>query len=481
MQKKCIFLALILTIFSMAAFAYDTMVLEKDFKEVIKLGDRVYKSSIKASRVLSDTLVKDGEPTDSVSSSQISIVQQQLTTEDKDKIELQVSGMQAGNLDEYMPKPNNFNTEALEKLIAQKRKAPGKRPEPKHQVGQRISRSNKDLVAKVFPDEKLISEILVSTHQVSANPAKLDSDSVLFRDKCVSMFDQLVKRGETAARMRFFEMLSKKENQGTRWYFAGIAAMVAGFPEFEREQAVQKLKKLIPELQKESKAATKAIDWDFAVAIESMPKAKASFKKSIDEKMVSWNSGTISNTSANEVPKTVADFYQSKKPSSAKRGWWSSSSNKDDKEKGKLSTNYWSECWNNMWGDMADQLQPGFDSGTQYGQKCGEFIGLASGIGQAFGKMLKEKTMQNISNQVRDYAYDTAIGETGMKPDPYSIVGHYAGGAIGTLGAAIGNATGWVVGTVESIAAQRGSGKPSRSGARKVAPTQEADEMIKLF
>jgi hypothetical protein len=126
-------------------------------------------------------------------------------------------------------------------------------------------------------------------------------------------------------------------------------------------------------------------------------------------------------------------------------------------------------------------LQPGFDSGTQYGQKCGEFIGLASGVGQAFGKILKEKTMQNISNQVRDYAYDTAIGETGMKPDPYSIVGHYAGGAIGTLGAAIGNAAGWVVGTVESIAAQRGSGKPSRSGARKGAQTPEADEMIKLF
>lgn len=481
MSKKYLLITLFLFVCSWAAFAYDTMEMEKDFKEIIRLGDRVYKSSIKASRVLSDTLVKDGTPTNSISASQISIVQQELTTEDKDKIELQVSGMQAGDLDEYMPKPNNFNTEGLEKLISQKRKGQARKPAAKIEAAPKLSRKDKNLVAKVFPDANLINEILVSTHQTSANPAKLDSDSVQFRDKCVSMFNQLVKRGEAAARIKFYELLSKKENKGTRWYFAGIAAMVAGFPEFEREAAVQNLKKIIPELQKEAKTAVKAVDWDFAVAIESMPEARASFKKSLDAKQISpWKDGIITNITPTGTAGSLWKNSKVKRSSSAKRGFWSSSSNKGNKERGKLSVGYWSECWDNMWGDMADQLQPSFDQGTNYGQRCGEFIGLASGIGQAFGKILKEKTMQNISNQVRDYAYDTAIGETGMKPDPYSIVGHYAGGAIGTLGGAIGNAAGWVVGTVEAIAAQRG-GKSSRSRAKKGAPTADEDEMIKLF
>lgn len=480
MQRRLILLVLIFAGLSAAAFAYDTMELEKDFKQIIQLGNRVYKSSIKASRILSDSLVKDGEPNDSISVSQVNVVQSQLTTEDGDKVELQVSGMQAASLDEYMPKPNNFNTEALEKLISQKRKAGGKVAEPKPQTSQKIKRNDKKAIAKFFPDQKLIGEILVSTNQVSANPAKLDTDAVQFRDKCVEMFNKLVKRGETAARIKFHELLSKKENKGTRWYFAGVAAMVAGFSEFEKEASIQKLKKLIPDLQKESKAAAKAIDWDFAVAIESMPKAKSSLKKAVEVKKATWFSGTVSGTPNAGNAKPMSDIYKVQK-SSAKRGFWSSSSHSDNKEKGKLSVNYWSESWNNMWGDMADQLQPGFDSGTRYGEKCGEFIGFASGIGQAFGKILKEKTMQNISNQVRDYAYDSALGETGMKPDPYSIVGHYAGGAIGTLGAAIGNATGWFVGTVESIAAQRSSGKPSRSGAKKGVKAPVADEMIKLF
>ncbi len=165
--------------------------------------------------------------------------------------------------------------------------------------------------------------------------------------------------------------------------------------------------------------------------------------------------------------------------SSNKRGWWSNS-NKDNKgEKGKLSTGYWSECWNHMWGDMGDQLQSNFDKGTQYGQKCGEFIGMASGIRDTFGKMAAERTSYNIVQQIRDYAYDTAIGEMGLKPDPYSIVGHFAGGAIGTLGGAIGNAAGWVVGTAESIAAQRSGKKPAPAIQRRVA--QPADEMITLF
>lgn len=130
-----------------------------------------------------------------------------------------------------------------------------------------------------------------------------------------------------------------------------------------------------------------------------------------------------------------------------------------------------------MWGDMADHLQSNFDKGTQYGQQAGEFIGLASGIGEAFGKMAAEKTAYNIVQQVRDYAHDTIIGEMGLKPDPYSIVGHFAGGAIGTIGGVIGNATGWFVGTMESIAAQRSKGS---GAARKTQSVKDA-ETIKMF
>ncbi|GEM_PF-5283327 len=280
MKRRSILLTLVICLVSSAsAFAYDTMELEKDFKQIIELGNRVYKSSIKASRVLSETLVENGEPTSSINAGQVSIVHQQLTTEDKDKVDLLVSEMQLDKLDEYMPKPNNFNTGALEKLISQKRKTPEKASVMAQQPQQKNKRNDKNLIAKFFPNEKLINEILVSTNQTSANPAKLDSDSVQFRDKCVDMFNQLVKRGEAAARIKFYELLSKNENKSSRWYFAGVAAMVAGFSEFEKEQSIQKLKVLIPTLQNESKVAAKAIDWDFAVAIESMPKAKASFQR----------------------------------------------------------------------------------------------------------------------------------------------------------------------------------------------------------
>ncbi len=71
MKRRLILLALVFAGLSAAAFAYDTMELEKDFKQIIQLGNRVYKSSIKASRVLSDSLVKDGEPNDSISVSQV--------------------------------------------------------------------------------------------------------------------------------------------------------------------------------------------------------------------------------------------------------------------------------------------------------------------------------------------------------------------------------------------------------------------------
>lgn len=446
---------------SVGGFAYDTMELEKDFKEIIRLGERVYKSSIKASRAMSDVLAKDGVPTATISASQVSIVHQQLTSEDNGKIELQASNMQADNMAEMMPKQNNINTESLEKFLQLKKSGPAARTTDQKVAVPMTKRNDKSLVAKVFPDHNFISTILVSTDHVAANPAKLDSDSVRYRDLCVEMFNGLGKRGETAARLKFYELLIRKENLATRWYFAGIAAMVAGFSEYEKEQAVQNLKKILPDMHKESKLAVQAIDWDFAVAIELMPEAKASFSRSLE---VQFKPGTISAIS---------------RSSSGKRGWWSGSSS-SNKDKGKLSVNYWQETWNHMWGDMGSQFQSNFYKGTEYGQMAGEFIGMASGIKDAFGKMAAERTSYNIVQQIRDYAQDTIIGEMGLKPDPYSIVGHFAGGVIGTIGGSIGNAAGWLVGTMEAGAAQRGSTQ-SRTSGKKAGPAQVTNELIKLF
>lgn len=464
MRKKIVILMLLFFACSVAGFAYDTQQLEKDFKEIVKIGNRVYKSSIKASRVISGVLAKDGQPNDSVEISDISSIQTALNTVSNDKIDLQASEMQAGNLDEYMPKPNNFNTQALEKLINAKRK--GNRPaaRAKPAAAQKMSRSDKKLVAKVFPDHAAIQNILVSTNSTAAKPADLDDDAAKFRKLCTEMFGKLCKRGETAARIKFYELLSKPENKNVRLYFAGIASLICGFSEFEREQSVQNLKKMVVEMQNEAKTAAKAVDWDFAVAIEKMPKAKASLMKKVDVSRLGWMSGTL-----------VQKSNISKKSADGKRGWFSNSN--DD---GKLSTNYLQESWNHMWGDMADHLQGNFDKGTQYGERAGSFIGTATGIGQAYGKMAAEKTAKNIVNQVKGYASDSFKGLFDVTPDPYSIVGHYAGGAIGTIGGAIGSATGWFVGTLESIAAQR-SKKASRSSGKKGKVAEPGSEKVKLF
>ena len=146
MKSRILFFFLMIFFCSNLAFAYDTDKLEADFKEMIKLGNRVYKSSIKASRVLSDTLVKDGQPNNSISAEELPAVQQQLTAEDGDKIELLVSEMQAGNLDEYAPKPNNFNTAALEKLISIKRKGGKGKPQVNKVASVKVARNDKKAV-----------------------------------------------------------------------------------------------------------------------------------------------------------------------------------------------------------------------------------------------------------------------------------------------------------------------------------------------
>ncbi len=464
MKNKIKLLLILFLTCSISAYSYDTQQLERDFNEIVKIGNRVYKSSIKASRVISDVLVKDGKPNDSISVSEVSVVQTELTTADNDKIELQASEMQAGNLDEFMPKPNNFNTLALEKLVSGKKRGRKQPSQAKPVAVSRPKRNDKKLVAKVFPDHAAIEGLIATTNSTTAKPDALNGDSAKLRELCTAMFNKLCKRGETAARIKFYELLSRPANKKVRLYFSGIAALITGFSEFDREDSVKNLKKMVPQLQNEAKTAAKAIDWDFAVAIEKMPKAKSSLMKSIDHSKLFWHSGTFTVTST-----------KGKKSSNAKQAFWSNS--KDD---GKLSTNYWQESWTHMWGDMADQLQGSFDKGTQYGEKAGSFIGTATGIGKAFGKMAAEKTAKNIVNQVKEYAKDSFKGLFDVTPDPYSIVGHYAGGAIGTLGGAIGNTTGWVVGTLESIAAQR-SKKASRSAGKKGKAPTPADEKVKLF
>ncbi len=86
MKNKIKLLLILFLTCSISAYSYDTQQLERDFKEIVKIGNRVYKSSIKASRVISDVLVKDGQPNDSISVSEVSVVQTELTTADNDKI-----------------------------------------------------------------------------------------------------------------------------------------------------------------------------------------------------------------------------------------------------------------------------------------------------------------------------------------------------------------------------------------------------------
>ncbi len=433
MTKKQICVLIMTLACTHHAFAYDTKQLERDFHDIANLGDRVYKSSIKASRVMSKALTEEGKPTTTFEPKELQDVQQELNQESKEELLVQVGEVSPDKLAEKMPLSQlHGNTMILD--VGKRRSA------------HRSQKAVPPIRAKSKATLKRHEIILASLKNVKANPISLEKESVRFRMQCISFCTKVSKRGETAARIKFNELLNRKEYAQQRWYFAGIVGIITGHPKLAREKSVRNLKTLLPVLRKESAQNADLIDWDFSVAVKEVPPAH---KPPSNELTSKFSARMMSRT------KKANPFKQ---------------------HENTLKPDYWAETWQHMWGDMADHLQSNFDKGTEYGEQAGSFIGMASGIQSSYGAMAANRTARNIADEVAKYAHETVLGELGITPDPYSAVGHFAGGVIGAVGGSIGNAAGWIYGTIESHLAQRGK---SKAGIRQ--KTGGPSTKIKLF
>lgn len=463
-KKLCFYIfAILLSCLSSQAMAYNKTLLEKDCQQIVELGKKVYKSSIKASRILSESLIQNGQPVNGLTINEMQSVKDELNKEDGEKVTLQLSDSMLQTLSDWKPQPYGISAnDALAEKINQGNRKHRQQQDAQSLVADKAHeklRTDRSLVAKAFPQLKQSEEKLATISTTRANPVKLQADSEKFRELCVNLSMQLIRSDASQPRKDFLEIINRPANKSNRWYFTGIIAIVSGHPEILSEAAVQELKNLLPIVSLESREAIRAMNFDFAASIQKNQNARKSFEKH-----------------ANSVTEKFVRARQANKRSNKPA----------PKEKGGLETRYFSENWGHMWGDMADHLQGNFDQGTQYGQTAGAIIGVAYNVQGVYGSIAATNTMGanmtsvNLGHILGNQIHGHAMGELGMAPDPFSVVGHYAGGLIGAVGGSIGTAVGWLYGTVEAHLAQKG--KPSRmAGKRSGSAPASNGEVIPLF
>lgn len=465
MKKKfCFFLIVILlNCFSSSAMAYNKDLLEKDCQQIIELGKRVYKSSIKTSRILSESLIQNGQPVNGLSINEMQSVKDELNKESGEKLNLQLSDSMLQALSNWKPQPYGRQADqALSEKINQGSRKQRQQKNDQSLVADKEHeklRTDRKLVGKAYPQLKQNEEKLASVSTTKANPIMLQADSEKFRELCVNLSMQLINKDASQLRKDFLELINRPANQNNRWYFTGVIAIVSGYPEILNEPAVQTLKNLLPQVSLESREAVRAMNLDFAISLQKNPNARKSFEKhanSVTEKFARTRPG-------NKRYNTPAA-----------------------KGKSGIETRYFSENWGHMWGDMADHLQGNFDQGTQYGQTAGAIIGVAYNAQGVYGSIATvggipgNMTSVNLGHILGNQIQGHAMGELGMAPDPFSVVGHYAGGLIGAIGGSIGTAAGWFYGTVEAHLAQKG--RPSRMAGKRSGSTPSSnEEVIPLF
>lgn len=111
------------------------------------------------------------------------------------------------------------------------------------------------------------------------------------------------------------------------------------------------------------------------------------------------------------------------------------------------------EMGSNMMNDVLDNLYEDYQQGSEWGAEAGSIIGTVSGMQGAMNTVAQGATVVDV--------LDSAVDN--MTPDPYEIVGQYAGGVIGMVGGALGTTAGWIYGTVEAAMAS-GSTRRSQTG-----------------
>jgi hypothetical protein len=106
----------------------------------------------------------------------------------------------------------------------------------------------------------------------------------------------------------------------------------------------------------------------------------------------------------------------------------------------RMSWDSMKELGSNIVNNVLDNLYEDFQQGSQWGSQAGSIISAVSGMQGAVSTVAAGASVMDL--------VETSVDS--MMPDPYEIVGEYAGGVIGMIGGAVGTTAGWIVGTIES-------------------------------
>jgi hypothetical protein len=328
-----------------------------------------------------------------------------------------------------------------------------------------------------------------------AGGSSLEQDSTELRIACLSMIRGLSTAGSdgTTLRRAFSGMLDAPANKSVRWYFTGVVGIIAGDPDLAGDAALPALIALQPALRAESRTATAAIDWGFSKIFGTVQNAQIDLSKfartdkgreavlkgpdsgNLPTARMLASAGKPSSSGgkppvAETKPPATGSKPQPKPPSSPKHQWIS-----------------------DMYEDMANNVERDFKDGCKFGQSAGKLIGATNGLGEAWksaGRLLEEKSTHVLVDEAMKFGHEQTKNKIGI-PDPYEIVGQYAGGAIGLIGGAIGTAAGWAYGTWESktatlhnnpkpSATSGTTGKPGPSKAAAATPNPAAED-VPLF
>jgi hypothetical protein len=283
----------------------------------------------------------------------------------------------------------------------------------------------------------------------SVLPGNLDhlvSSSQEFRVHCARIAAALVIDDAIGERQRqiLLSELGAPASRKSRYVLASVVDLVCALPALANKPSVQQLRRLQPALRKESKSATRAVDWGFSQLFAKAPTARtelAEYAKKVYEPR---------RAMAKRMQKRVAK----------RSGSWSHS----NRDRARIAARQARGLMSNILNDIADNLQEDFDQGCEYGQTAGSVIGTVAGAQSAINNIASQTTVNGVLQATGDVVVDQ------INPfDPGAVIGHFAGGVVGMVGGAIGTTAGWICGTIEShMAHHRGARRSGKANDAKL-------------
>ncbi len=256
-------------------------------------------------------------------------------------------------------------------------------------------------------------------------------------------------------RLQFADLLESPQHRQYRWGMLGVVELLGARTNISNAPSLQQLRRISPALYNESQEAVKRVRFGFVQLALERPNAQQGWVEHAQQVMATGGSGRPGSPGMMVGPTTVQPRDPAPRPRPQQ---WPEAGRRESVPSGSRSSSSFSwdgmkELGSNMMNSVLDNLQDDFNQGAEWGGQAGQVIGAVSGMQDAVNTVAAGATALDLMEAAVD----------SMIPDPYELVGYYAGGVIGMVGGAVGTAAGWIVGTVESQMAQHRS-QPRRSG-----------------